>query len=203
MAYPTNTARAVFEFALPNGTAGYCTPHFRTQDATDMTLSDVGDLATALADWWSNDDFGGATNQAMRNYHVDDCTLQTITVTTLAAVTPFQSVVTVGLAGEQAVTPLPNETALVVTLYTGLVGRSYRGRNFWPGMPTNLMEANGTVAAASLAGLQTTFEALIDELPTVVPNITLAVNSVTLPAATPVIAAQVRDVLHHQRRRNS
>lgn len=202
MAYPANTARCVFQFGLPNGTNGFVTPHTRKSDGGDYTALEVAGLADVLADWWENDDFEGETNEALKNLIVDDCTLQSITVTGLAAVTPPQTILAVNTAGTVAANPLPNETSLVVTIYTGIVGRSYRGRNFWPGQSVNSMEANGTVNPTHLGNLQATFDALIAGLANGTSS-ELAVNSETLALSSFATSCVVRDVLHHQRRRNS
>lgn len=202
MAYPANTCRAVFQFGLPNGTNGYVTPHLRKSDGGDYTALEIAGLADVLEDWFVNSDFEGETNAPGRGYMSDDCTLQTITVTGLAAVTPPQAVVTVNSAGAVSGLPLPNETALVVTLYTGNVGRRYRGRNFWPGVPSAAMEANGTLNSSYLNDVQDTFNALIAGLANGTSS-ELAVNSDVGGFSTFVTSCTVRDVLHHQRRRNS
>jgi len=202
MAYPANTCRAVFQFGLPNGTNGYVTPHFRKSDGGDYTQLELAGLCDLLEDWWENSDFEGETNGPMKGAISDDCTLQSITCTGLAAAVPPQASVAVGTTGTNTGSPLPNESALVVTLYTGLVGRSYRGRNFWPGIPVSAMEANGTLNGSYVSDVQDTFDALIAGIENASGS-ELAVNSETLGLSTFVTSCVVRDVVHHQRRRNS
>lgn len=201
MPYPGNTARAVFEFELPNGTPGFVTPHFRTLDGHDFTQGDVEDLATLLADWASNADFQGETNVPLMNFGVPQVVLQNISVTSLQVIGPPQHVLAVNDPGNAAGLPLPNETAIVVTLYTGIVGRRFRGRNFWPLTSTTYMEADGTLAGATVTALQDTFDALIAGLVTE-GTFVLAVHSEVGAMVNQVTSCIVRDTLHHQRRRN-
>jgi hypothetical protein len=177
------------------------TPHFMKESGLNYDLAEVTGLAALLADWWSNDDYEGETNQAARASFSDDMILTSITVTALALATPAQFTQSVGVSGELAGAPLPNESALVTTLYTGIVGRSYRGRNFWPGVATASMQANGTLLDATTAQLQETFDALIVGTKAA-SNSVMCVHSTTLGLATEVTSCVVRDVLHHQRRRN-
>jgi len=202
MAYPANTCRSVFQFGLANGTNGYVTPHFRKSDGGDYTLSELEGLNDLLSDWFTADDFGGGSNEAMKDHMSQECSLQSITSTSLAVGVPVQASLAVNVAGTDVGNPLPNETSLVVTIYTGLVGRSYRGRNFWPGMSTTIMESNGTINSTELASMQQTFQHLLDGI-ALLSSSELCVNSETLGLSTFASSVLVRDVLHHQRRRNS
>lgn len=203
MPYPGNTCRAVFQFLLPNGSHGYVTPHFRTFDGTDYDNAGLAALGAMLEDWWDNADFQGEGNLVpMKNFFNENSSLEQIILTSLDPTAPPQHVQPVGIAGLNTSAPLPNETALVVTLYTGLVGRSFRGRNFWPGLSTNLMQDNGTLLDLTVSGLQENFDALINGLATEANNV-VAVHSTFLGQVNQVISCVVRDTLHHQRRRNS
>jgi len=202
MAYPDNTARCVFDFTLPNGSHGYVTPHVRSLDGSDLGNADVEAIATLLADWAVNDNFEGETNAALMNFGPDELTLSSITVTSLKADAPPQFALAVNDPGNGAGTPMPNESALVVTLYTGLVGRRYRGRNFWPVLTVAMMENNGTLAGVTVAAFQTTFDALIAGLEAEGTYV-LAVNSDVGGFVNQAISSIVRDTVHHQRRRNN
>lgn len=201
MAYPGNTARAVFEFELPNGTKGYVTPHFRSFGGADLSQGDVEDLADLLKSWYTTANFQGQTNSPLGNFPATNLVLQNIEVTGLALVAPPQYVLAVNDAGNAATGALPNADALVVTLYTGIVGRRYRGRNFWPVLVTGMMEADGTLAGATVTALQATFQALIDGLESH-GQFVMAVHSEAGLMTNQVISCVVRDVVYHQRRRN-
>ena len=118
MAYPDNTARCVFDFVLPNGSHGFCTPHVRSFDGTDLDTGDVEAIANLLADWAVNDNFEGQINAALMNFGPDELVLSSITVTSLKAVAPPQFQLAVNDPGNGSGTPMPNEAALVVTLLT-------------------------------------------------------------------------------------
>jgi len=202
MAYPNNTARCVFAFTLANGAKGYCTPHVRSFGGTDLGDADVEAIAGLLADWATNDDFQGETNNALMNYPATEVTLDTISVTSLDATAPPQFIQAVGVAGGGGSNALPNESAVVTTLYTGIVGRKYRGRNYWPIGTTAAIDAQGTLASVTLAAMQATFDALIAGLVNQ-GDYVLAVNSSAGAFVNQAISCVVRDTVHHQRRRNS
>lgn len=202
MAYPGNTARAVFRFQLPNGTNGYVTPHVRTDAGLDYSQAELDGLVVQLGDWATANNFQGATNTSLMGLLVDDIILQDITLTTLTPGGALQAVEAVNQAGSIAQLPLPNEAALVTTWRTALVGRSFRGRSFWPGLAVTQMEANGTLNNGSTATFQTTFNALVDGIKSGT-NSVMAVHSPTLLQANEVTSVTVRDIVHHQSRRNS
>lgn len=202
MAFPASVARVALQFTLANGSAGYVVMHTVQSDGSDYSQAELDGLVVQFDDWWSDDNFQGNTNQALRDNISVNVSLASITATSLAAVAPIQSQLAVAQAGAVAGNPVPNESAIVVTLYTGFIGRSYRGRNFWPGLPVASMQGDGTIAAATTAQLQATFDALVAGLESGT-NSELAVYSPTLDIVTPVASALVRDTLHHQSRRNS
>lgn len=202
MAYPNNTARADFEFLMPNGAEGHVVQHYMKQDLSDWLSADVDDLAAKLKLWATVDDTGPDTYFAFMNSVCDKLTLANITVTGLQVVTPPQKIEAVNDSGNDTSNALPNETALVTTWTTGIVGRSYRGRNYWPGLATSVMDENGTLFAARLTAYQATFDGLLSYLDDD-GTYFLAINSPTLGASTPVTGCVVRDTLHHQRRRNA
>lgn len=201
MAYPDNTARCVFQFTLPNGTEGFVTPHVRSFDGSDLSNADVEAIGGLLHDWATVDNFQGEVNDHLMKIATDQLTLESITVTTLKEIGPPQWVEAVNFTGLQVGTPMPNESALVVTLYTGIVGRRFRGRNFWPILATAYMEDNGTLINATVATIQNTFDALVNGLVTD-GNYVLAVNSTVGAMVNQVTSCVVRDTVHHQRRRN-
>lgn len=96
---------------------------------------------------------------------------------------------------------MPPQCSLVVTLLTGVAGRSGRGRFYWP-------HVGGSVTSAGKSSLVsgTTASAWADLLSnwgTLLPSadITVAVASETQGTITPVITASVGDVVDTQRRR--
>ena len=67
---------------------------------------------------------------------------------------PIISSSTPGQNGTSTGTELPDETAVVITLRTGGIGRENRGRMFVPGWATTALGAGNTVAAPAVTALQ-------------------------------------------------
>lgn len=55
--------------------------------------------------------------------------------------------------------PMPNNVTIAVSFRTGLVGRSYRGRNYWPGL-TSTQVAGNTVLTAHITAMRAAYSAL-------------------------------------------
>lgn len=55
---------------------------------------------------------------------------------------------------------LPRQAALLLSLYTDLAGRKYRGRTYWPFIPSEYLSADGTPAPVLLG--------LVDSITTVI-----------------------------------
>lgn len=66
-----------------------------------------------------------------------------------------------GIAGGVSQPALPSQVAAVVTLYTALRGRSYRGRTFLPGIPVNYQASNAnTITTAGVSNMLTAYNGL-------------------------------------------
>jgi len=201
MAYPQNLAKAVFNWTLPNGALGQNVLHVSKQAAGDIDATDCGDIGGLLKDWWDTDDFSG-TNTALQGWLSEFLTLVTIVVSDAGPGPAVQVVTNVAAAGLAASSPLPNETAMVVSLLTNTAGRRGRGRVFVPGQNASDMDTDdGTFENTYVAGMTTTWQALVAGLDTAGFN--LAVNSVAGSTFHNVQSAVARDTPHHQRRRNS
>jgi hypothetical protein len=93
-----------------------------------------------------------------------------------------------GATGTSASAALPNETAIVITLRTGKVGRAFRGRIYVPGFATNALGTGNVIAAATL----TDINAWANTIPTVFTSqgLTFAIGqhsrlAYTSPIGTP------------------
>ena len=71
------------------------------------------------------------------------------------------------LAGTLAGDSVPNNAALAVSFYTDQRGRSYRGRNYVPGLSAGNLASTSTFATAVLAGLLAAYV----ELPTALGSV--------------------------------
>jgi len=129
---------------LPGG-AMYVT--FGVHKGSAFSGTDLSDIADIFQNWWNTDISVSVTNQlAMNAIKVTDLTTPSSPTFTLSPVTPGTGTVTSG--------PVNDNAALVVTCKTANRGRSFRGRNYWGGLPagalTNSTEWSvGTVTAWS------------------------------------------------------
>lgn len=201
MPFPNNIARIDWHFT--NGVGAHChvIQHARCE-AGDYDAGEVAIVGSFCRNAWDTVAFLGTGIPAMKSQANLNTTLIDVTVTGLAAVTPPQHVEPVNVAGSQAGVALPPETALVVGWYTGMVGKSYRGRSYWPGLDFDQLENNGTLSAAALTAYTNMFNAYVDKMADTTPS-ALVVYSPTIPTSSLVTTAVVRDTPHHQRRRNS
>lgn len=97
---------------------------------------------------------------------------------------------------------MPPQITRVYTLVTGVPGRSFRGRMYWPRLVTGVSNTfrDNNASTATATAWATILSAMTDLGPgtdAVVP----AVVSKTRDLVTPVTAVQVGDVLDTQRRR--
>ena len=98
----------------------------RTDEAPNATL--LANLAGATATWWINN---------MRTVLSQDISLVQVDATYKGVDTGPQATVTAGLpsAGAVPTESTTNGTAFVVKFGTANIGRSFRGRNYVPGIP--------------------------------------------------------------------
>jgi hypothetical protein len=199
MAYPDDVARVELKWTLPGGGSGVNVLHTR-HPATNYTQPTVDEVADNFNDWYQNDNFGSETNEAFRKKLNANITLAEIVVTSLGAI-PFQKQLAVGVAGTGAGNPVPRESAVVTTWYTALAGRSRRGRSFWAGASVLDMQNDGTLSTAAGAGWQDAMDALVAGFDAASSS-EFVVHSKTLGDTEEITSAVVRDLFHHQRRRN-
>jgi hypothetical protein len=100
---------------------------FAVRKPTEISAGDLSTIADVVDAWY------GAT---FRTHVSADCAFNSIKVTDLTTVSSptWEQSVTDPQEGASTAA-VPNNVALVVTSRTALRGRSYRGRNFVPGMP--------------------------------------------------------------------
>src|ERR1700741_465485 len=201
MAFPDEVARIDWRFTNGVGADVHVVQHARKDGGAAMTALECQVIADHCADSWNIPGYLGGAVPAMKSQANNNTTLVEVAVTGLAPVTPPQAIVAVNVAGSQAGVALPPETALVVSFKTGVVGKSYRGRSFWPGLDPEQLENNGTLSGAALTAYQNMFQAYVDVMITNTDS-GLCIWSPTLGIGTSVLTALVRDTPHPQRRRN-
>ena len=180
------------------------THHFR-KTSEPAPISEAADLELLLDTWQSNAqaDWLAALS--------DRIVLQTIQARSITHPL-FGSDRTVGIPGDLLPVGLGNTSyrvAPVVSLRTGNIGRSYRGRNFLP-PPNETDIENGALEAPLIALIQDYYNGVLSIGDGNVPvqnNWVLTVYSPTLSEAmstvvdTPVVSFQVRSIAGTQRGR--
>lgn len=203
MAYPQNLAKVVLNWQLPNSLQAQNVLHVSKVAASDITVGDCGAIGAEFKAWWNTSPFHGNAAASLRSWLSTKIQLESVVVSDSGPGPAVQATTAVGEFGLAASSPLPNESAMVVSLYTNAAGRRGRGRIFVPGMNASDMDPNdGTFVAAFTTGMQATFASLFGGL-SAGGLYLLAVNSKAGLTFHNVQSVVARDIPHHQRRRNT
>lgn len=98
--------------------------------STPIVTVDLTNVATAVLQWWRTFLKGGLSQDiALTKIRVQDVSVPDGGY--------IEQVVTSNNTGSVASQAMPNNVALVVSLQSGLSGRSRRGRTYVPGLPEN------------------------------------------------------------------
>lgn len=127
-----NGVRVAMEYTL-QGELIVNVYHFTT--ASPITTVNLTALAAVLADMFITD---------MAGLYSTDLSLQQVVATDVSEADGIQIVYNTGLpvAGGSANDSAPNNVAVVMSLRTGLTGRSRRGRNYYGGIDETLIAGN-------------------------------------------------------------
>lgn len=208
MAIPANVAKLVFQGELGSGFDFWnIVIHGQMLEAPShaalQTLAEQGLLS------WNSKMLGAGINGHFGNSTTfDKCTATALDVTNHAldiaeATQPGAS--PHGSGGP----PLPSEVALVVSLVTGLPGRSYRGRSYLAGIAQTDAGDDGRVSIGSPLIFANAFLALLQDIDTsydaAFPAVgfTPGVLSVVKGVCTPIVSTRVGNVFDVQRRRRN
>lgn len=172
--------------------------HVRTDTPGDLgTLETIGGVFAA---WWIDHLAPISTNAI---------SLQAVEVTDVSVASGAGIEYTDGLpvAGSDNTGTMPNNVAVAVKLASGLTGRSFRGRSYYPGLSyTSLNSDKQTITTTMQTALKTIFEGLLADL--VAEGMNLVVQSLFTggaPRAAGVItdigSVSVNPTLDSQRRR--
>lgn len=115
---------------------------FNVRSGAGLGSADLDRIQGVFATWWTNTGRLQCTNQLSLTLMVLDA---------LDSVSGLHREYTTGwtAAGGNANQCLTTGQACAIKLATGLRGRSFRGRIYWPGIPTNMITANtGQITAA-------------------------------------------------------
>lgn len=192
-------SRITFNFTLPNSTPGTVVRHFDAAGGAPV-LADYQAMGQAVEDWWNTNP--GAGPAALTQFH-SNTTLESVTLTQMAGAAPLEYVHDIGTSGDGTGDAPPNESAIVTTWTSGIPGRSFRGRSYWPGYDLDILDGTGRLAGTTVANWNQIMNDLRDALNTAGATINgFAVYSRTLDQMTPITGVTTRNVPHHQTRRN-
>lgn len=208
MAIPSHIYRLVFAGTLgPAVDEWQVRLHLQLQGNTDLTGWETGYCNDAADSW------GGTIMESTAPvYTANDTVLQSVTLYQLDTAGHTEALWMadeghVGVAGTGG-DSLPSEIAVVATLETAHLGRSYRGRMYLPGLAKAACGADGLISLTYYENIATQVAALItaldksidDELPTVM---NVGILSETKGIFTEVIGTKVGNVFDAQRRRRN
>lgn len=179
--------------------------HIRQDLVTAPGMAQVG---TAVKNWWNI----AGTGTAEKGRHPDEVTLDRVTLRRVVPDEPIEQSYTTGLPipGTSAGDPLPPQTAILASLRTALIGRSYRGRMFLPPTTESFLSSGASLTAIDAQAVLTQLDGLRQEFANPVLGIGAAwvVLSrqhngapVVPPIGTEVTQIKVDRILRTQRRR--
>jgi len=146
--FPDGTMEAIFNF-IWNGNPCVITQGWRTNDSGVATVSDGETVADNLASWMTTSVLPALSS---------DIILNSIKVNDLTAADGWTWTTDVGVAGGVGTVSVPNNNALVVSLLTGIRGRSFKGRNYIPGLPYADLDSPLNWKVTTVAGFTSFYE---------------------------------------------
>jgi len=155
------------------------------------TSSDGINLISTLETWFS---------AYMAPILSADITLNEVKVTDLTSSSGWTASDSPGIVGTAVGNPVANQVAMVVTLQTAKRGRSYRGRNYWPGLPLASLASTASWGPTAVSDMDAAYLNLITALAT--PGWVISILSrvqgkvhLTTGVATQVVSVRANAVL--------
>lgn len=190
-----NGIQLCFQFVLASQNVEFCLSLRKSAGA--VTPVDLADAAALGESWW-NSDLGSLTSPA--------ATLSQVVATDMSVQGGQQAIEPVGTAGSQGTVPEANNVSIVVSQRTALRGRSYRGRAYLVGIPSEVRLNPTDITTAAASARATAFSNLAVDLDGGGFDVVVASRShnkaVTNPAdQNEVIAYVVDNHFDSQRRR--
>lgn len=106
------------------------------------------------------------------------------------------------LVGTVAGPPASPQVAALMSKVTGLIGRHYRGRTYWPGLAVSQLDGDGAIIQAGpLAAWNTAVQSWMATLHTAGLDLCIFHRLTTVPP-TPVVNVAIEGRVATQRRRN-
>jgi hypothetical protein len=161
--------------------------------STDWTLLELIALADNLLDVWTNN---------IRNWCVDDLQIENVTVTSLEGASSEQYVRNClsNCSGTNGGAPAPGNATSTISWRTSGIGRSKRGRSYFPGFAESHINDDDTVNSGQLVSLSALGAAMMSAFLNASSS-SLGVYSRVLNVITPVASFVIENILDTQRRR--
>lgn len=191
-----NTAEVILQGSI-NAHDAFITLNF--EQADPFTIGDLEALLTAVEDWWDNH----LTDELCSAYLLPS--IKAVALQTDSAPTVTDTAFT-HHSGQQAVAPVQDNVAMVVSHYTDNRGRSFRGRNYIPALPAGYLDTSSTFAETHVDDMTAVYEAL-QTIMNDTPFTHVVVSRYTggaprlLGLTTPVVRYQAKRSIGTQRRR--
>lgn len=173
---------------------------FNVRSGGGVLTADADRIEAVFANWWTT---------SMRTQVTTSLSLVTIVLDALNAEASLHKEYTSGWTapGLMGGTPFPGGTTTSVKLATGIRGRSYRGRIYWPGLTINQV-TNGLVTTTARDAIAVSANLLRTSLAADVASDKLVVVSycqdgswLTEGVATEITSASAHLLVDSQRRR--
>lgn len=164
--------------------------HYRQDGIGAASITDVGDEHKA---WWD----------AIKEHFPTNCSLDQITLRRIEPLEPLEQLYTTGLpdAGTSAGGAVTAQVATLISLRTGNIGRSYRGRAYLPAMSESEYDTSVIIPSATASDIANETENLFAAMNALGTLYQAVVWSPTLSVATDITLVQVDTRGRTQRRR--
>jgi hypothetical protein len=184
--------------AFTNGASGKTMSFTTSIRQKGVAMPSVATVAGNYVDWWDTGLGGGA---AYKTYCPDETALTEVTLRRVRPLEPLIQSFTTGLpiAGTNATDPYAPSIAVLATLRTANIGRSYRGRMYLPGVAEDKVGSNATLSAADAEDIAEGITGLFAALDA--DDVAVCIWSRTLDISTDVSNIYIDRVLRTQRRR--
>ncbi len=148
--FPTGTVSTVLSFIL-NGLPVSITNGWQKTGGAPATVTDGQSLADAVADWW---------NTNLKSVSSPDIELEGATAYDLTSSSGWSVTSPLLHSGTGTGSVPTNAAAMVVTLQTANRGRSFRGRNYVPGLPSSQLASPVFWDTGATGAMNTAYTAL-------------------------------------------